>query len=283
MKNTAGQGRQRSYVRFKQTYAPRSHSALPPPADLLARTRRVILDAAEALISRHGVEGTSVRQIVNAAGVNLGAINYHFGTKELLVLEVLARRLEPMNRERLARLDALEAGAGRRKLKLEEILEALVRPAVESPGGGADCDEMMRLISRCVQEPNAQLQKFVAEKFEAVASRFEAAILRAVPSLPPEELYWRMQFIFGALHFGQERWLRFEQLPRCTDLAAVKPDREGFIQRFIAFAAAGMSSPRRRPFVDAGTTRLHSLLMKLHFAISLAPPSPRSCFAACGH
>jgi AcrR family transcriptional regulator len=204
----------------------------------------VILDAAERLFSQNGVDGTSVRQIIKAAGVNLGAINYHFGTKERLALEVFARRLEPVNQERIARLDALEAVAGRRKLKLEEIIDALIRPAVESEGRGArDCDDLMRLISRCFQEPNAELKHFVEEKFAEVAHRFESAMLRAVPGLPPEELFWRMHFLFGALHHGQEMWLRFDQLPRPTDLAAVKPDREGFIQRVIAFAAAGLSSP----------------------------------------
>jgi AcrR family transcriptional regulator len=78
-----------------------------------------------------------VRDIIKAAGANLGAINYHFGTKDRLALEVFARRIEPVNRERIARLDALEAGVGRRKLKLEQILDALIRPALESEEQGA--------------------------------------------------------------------------------------------------------------------------------------------------
>src|SRR5882757_1330208 len=123
-----------------QTYE--SSSPAVPPQDSQFATRTALLDVAERLFSQNGIEGTSVRDIIKEAGTNLGAINYHFGTKDRLALEVFARRLEPVNRERIARLDALETAAGRRKLKLEQILEALVRPALESEGQGAkSCDD----------------------------------------------------------------------------------------------------------------------------------------------
>ena len=63
-------------------------------------TRVALLDAAERLFSQNGIEGTSVREIIKAAGANLGAINYHFGTKDRLALEVFARRLEPVKPDR---------------------------------------------------------------------------------------------------------------------------------------------------------------------------------------
>jgi hypothetical protein len=128
-------------------------------------------------------------------------------------------------------------------LKVEEIIDALVRPAVESketdtPG----CDDLMRLISRSFQEPNLELKKFVEQQFAEVAQRFDSALLKAVPGLPAGELYWRMNFLFGALHHGQQIWLRFDQIPQ-LNAAAEKPDREGLIQRLISFAAAGLSAP----------------------------------------
>ena len=213
-------------------------------ADTHVATRDALLTAAERLFSLNGVEGTSVRQIIKEAGVNLGAINYHFGTKERLALEVFARRMEPVNRERIRRLDALEAAANGRSLELEEIIGALIRPAVESEAQGAPgCDDFMRLFSRCFQEPNPELKKFVEKQFAEVVRRFDSAILAAVPGLRQEELFWRMSFLFGALHHGQERWLRFDQMPQLPGQEAVKPDREGFIQRIISFAAAGLSAP----------------------------------------
>jgi AcrR family transcriptional regulator len=233
-------------------------SSTPPAAELHADTRSAILDVAERLFSQNGVEGTSVREIIRAAEVNLGAINYHFGTKERLAIEVFARRLEPVNRERIARLDALEKAAGRRKVALEPIIDAMVRPAVEAKeSGDPGCDDFMRLISRCFQEPNPELKKFVELQFAEVARRFDSAILRAIPGLPPGELFWRMAFLFGALHHGQERWILFDQLPQPSGLTPVKPDREGFIQRVISFVTAGLSAPMPKT-LKAGTRRSRS-------------------------
>ena len=206
-------------------------------------TRTAILDAAEQLFSKNGVEGTSMRDISKAAGVNLGAINYHFGTKDRLALEAFARRLQPANRERIARLNALEAAAGRRKLKLEAIIDALVRPAVESEERATP--ESMRMTSRCFHEPSPALRKFVEQEFAEVVTRFDAAILQAVPGLAAGEVFWRMCFIFGALQHGMEIWLRVDQMPRMPGVQPVAPDREGFIRRVVSFAAAGLSAPDR--------------------------------------
>ena len=46
----------------------------------LSDTRARILDAAERLFMAHGYDGTSMRQITGEAGVNLAAVNYHFGS-----------------------------------------------------------------------------------------------------------------------------------------------------------------------------------------------------------
>ena len=71
-------------------------------------TRTRILDAAEELFMQHGFEGTSMRLLTAKAGVNLAAVNYHFGSKDALIEAVFRRRLDPMNAERIAELDRLE-------------------------------------------------------------------------------------------------------------------------------------------------------------------------------
>ena len=71
-------------------------------------TKNRILAAAEALFMEHGFEATSLRAITTAAGVNLAAVNYHFGSKEELFQSVLSRRLDPMNQERVDLLTRLE-------------------------------------------------------------------------------------------------------------------------------------------------------------------------------
>lgn len=206
-------------------------------------TRDVILNAAEKLFSERGFEGTSSRDIIKAAGVNLGAINYYFGTKERLGVEVYARCLARVNSERMARLDALEEAAGGKKLRLDQLAEAFIRPAMADEKEQVRYSEdLMRLTCRCFQEPNPELKKFMEAQFAEVARRFHSAILKAVPDLSASELFWRMNFLVGALHRGQEVWLRFDQMPRPPGIQPVKPDFEGLIRQLVSFATAGLSA-----------------------------------------
>ena len=54
-----------------------------------AETRQLLLDAAGAVFAEHGYRDTTVREICQRAGTNIAAVNYHFGDKEHLYLEVL--------------------------------------------------------------------------------------------------------------------------------------------------------------------------------------------------
>src|SRR5882762_8389834 len=86
-------------------------------------TKQRILDSAERLFAEYGFAGVSLRAIIADAKVNLAAIHYHYRSKEALFDAVILRRLEPINRERLALLDSYE------KPTLEQVLEAFLAPA----------------------------------------------------------------------------------------------------------------------------------------------------------
>src|SRR5512138_2861404 len=91
-------------------------------------TRTRILDAAEELFMLHGFEGTSMRLLTAKAGVNLAAVNYHFGSKDALIEAVFRRRLDPMNVSRTAELDGVEAQSGSRPPTPEAIIRAFLAP-----------------------------------------------------------------------------------------------------------------------------------------------------------
>src|SRR5262245_30849608 len=94
-------------------------------------TKEKILDTAESLFMEHGFEATERRQLTSAAGVNLAAVHYHFGSKEELFQAVLTRRLDPMNQERVELLDSLEADASGQPLTCEAIIGAMFIPALK--------------------------------------------------------------------------------------------------------------------------------------------------------
>src|SRR6201996_8870198 len=91
-------------------------------------TKERILGAAEVLFARHGFDGASLRQLTAAAGVNLAAVNYHFGSKDRLVEEVFRRRLDELNSRRLKALSRI---SGNPDTTLEDVLSAFIKPALE--------------------------------------------------------------------------------------------------------------------------------------------------------
>lgn len=52
-----------------------------------------ILMAAEKLFSELGYEGTSTRQIAKEAGANMAMINYYFGSKDGVFMEIMTNRV----------------------------------------------------------------------------------------------------------------------------------------------------------------------------------------------
>src|SRR5687767_16005325 len=111
-------------------------------------TRTRILDAAEELFMQHGFEGTSMRLLTTKAGVNLAAVNYHFGSKHALIEAVFRRRLDPVNAERIAALDRLENSSP------ESIIRPFVGPSLrlieDAKVGGRN---VIRLVARTYAEP----------------------------------------------------------------------------------------------------------------------------------
>jgi AcrR family transcriptional regulator len=84
-------------------------------------TPRRLIDAATSLFATRGFDGTSVRDVTAAAEANLGAITYHFGSKQGLYEAVLETAFAPV-RQRLA--TPVTRGQERRGL---ERVEAIMR------------------------------------------------------------------------------------------------------------------------------------------------------------
>jgi len=206
---------------------------------LLDSTKDRILAAAEELIAQTGVARTSLRAITALARVNLAAVNYHFGSKDGLVEEVYRRRLEPLNRARLANLDRLEKR--RRKPSLEDILEAFMTPVASlarDPAQGGPT--VMRLLGQTHAEAEAPFKAWFAGEYRRVLERYHAALCMALPDLPPEDVRWRLQFLVGALTYPVAE----RQLVELVSGEAIDPeDVYLLVDRLLPFIAAGFRAP----------------------------------------
>jgi AcrR family transcriptional regulator len=204
-------------------------------------TKTLILDAAEQAFAQRGFGSASLRHIIRAAGVNLAAVHYHFGSKDALVAAVFARRIRRLTSERLSLLDVCEAEAGNGPPPLERVLEAFVGPALRlttAPGQAGKA--FVRLFGRTIAEPSEHLQAMLNDQFGTTVTRFLAALQRALPGLSPGELAWRFQFAVGAMGY----LMADPQNLKAISAGLCDPgDTETAIRELVAFLAAGLRAP----------------------------------------
>lgn len=195
-------------------------------------TKERILGAAEALFAQHGFDGASLRRLTTAAGVNLAAVNYHFGSKDKLVEQVLRRRLDKLN---ACRLDALARIEARGDATLEDVLDAYIRPALElsHDAGGM---LFMRVLARAFADHDERLRAFLSGNYGHVMRRFTSEFARLLPQLGKSELYWRIDLVTGALTHAMSG---FGMIQRPDDVSE-NVYREQTAQHLIRFAVAGL-------------------------------------------
>jgi len=159
-----------------------------------------ILDTAEVLFAQKGFAETSLRAITSKAGVNLAAVNYHFGSKEALIQAVFERFLTPFSLALDAKLDEMEASGI--PDTPENVLGIVFRLALGThPEDPQRATIFFRLSGQAYSQPQSHLREYLHQHYSAVFARLQRHLQQAVPDVPPMELFWRVQFSLGAVIF----------------------------------------------------------------------------------
>ena len=91
-------------------------------------TRDKLLDAAARLYAERGIDNVSIAEIVRAAGQrNASAVHYHFGNRDEVLRELLARHVPAIAERRLELIEKAKA----RPHDVRAAAEAIVRPVTE--------------------------------------------------------------------------------------------------------------------------------------------------------
>lgn len=206
--------------------------------------RSKILRVATRLFSERGLDATSVRDITSEARVNLGAINYYFGSKEHLIREIFQSMLDPVNSRRLALLDQVEAQAGDGPLDMELVLRALIEPSVrEVVGQKGPSTALPRLMFQAYSVSRPFLDDELAEKNDHAARRFIAALSRAAPHVSYEDICWRYYTVIGGFLQVISDSERPQRLRRLSDGRCDTGNADQMIEELITFFVAGMTAP----------------------------------------
>lgn len=193
-----------------------------------APTRDRLLDAAKQQFLDKGADQVSLRAVNAAAGLNPGAVHYHFGSREGLVSALLERELRPLWTERMRGV----TGAAGPDPDVPALVTALVEPfaeLVESRDGRVLC----HLLARSAL-PTGQLPH-VSSLF--VPAPFEVMVGRALPELSPREVTERCRLAFS---------LVMETYGRPLAKMPAEPSSFPQTPTVIAFVVAGLTAPGLR-------------------------------------
>ncbi|MGO9804194.1 MAG: TetR family transcriptional regulator [Steroidobacteraceae bacterium] len=210
-----------------------------------------ILDAAERLFAQRGFYGVSLRDITQAAGVDVALVSYHFGGKRELFTAVFERRAEVLNRERLELLEAVRQRSLPTAPPLEAIINAFTQPLLErSARGGPGWKSYFALVAWVNNSPEFG-PVMMTRHFDPLVDRFIAVLREALPGCPPREIYWSYQFLTGALTLTFAETGRIDKLSgglcRSSDLDSVHERLAPYVAggfRALAARAAAATSPR---------------------------------------
>ena len=198
-----------------------------------------ILDAAEQLFAERGFAETSLRLITSKAGVNLAAVNYHFGSKKALIQAVFSRFLGPFCASLERELERRQAKP-EQKPSLEELLEMLVEQALAvQPRSNNDLSIFMRLLGLAFSQSQGHLRRYLEDMYGKVFRRYMLLVNEAAPRIPPLELFWRVHFMLGAAAFSMSG---IKALRAIAETAI-----EQVMRLMVPFLAAGMRA-------DSGVT-----------------------------
>ena len=198
-----------------------------------------ILDAAEQLFAEHGFAETSLRSITSKAGVNLAAVNYHFGSKKDLIHSVFSRFLDPFVKNLGQRLDAVEIAD--EIPDLESALHMLVDEIMAvQPRSEKDLSVFMRLMGMAYNQNQGHLKRYLTDAYTEEFGRYFALLRRVCPELPPSEMFWRTYFILGSAVFtmsGADALLAIAERDY-----GISDDMESVMRKMVPFMAAGLRS-----------------------------------------
>ena len=182
----------------------------------LDSTKQKILLAAGPIFAKRGFRGATVREICDAAQVNLASINYYFGDKQQLYIETVVHA-------RQMRAKQVPFPKWNDETEPEEKLRDFVAILLNRTGAMRSAPWQVRLLIREVLQPTEACRKLVEEYFRPFLEMLMNIIDEVLRTRLPEQE--RLQMAFSII--GQCMYYRF-----AGDVAQMVIEDKGFDDYF---------------------------------------------------
>ncbi len=200
-------------------------------------TKSTLLDCAEQLFLVKGFEAVSVREITDAAGANVAAVNYHFTSKTQLYRACLKRRLAKIACRRVALIERFSNQE--RPSTLQDIISAFVRQSFEEMLLNPDGGRLLQIIYREMSPAGVASDLVTNELIAPIHKALLSAIRKVRPQLPEKHISRCVSSLSGQiLHF-----IRFREV--INTFVATGSDTEyidAVTQHITEFSLRGIGS-----------------------------------------
>ncbi len=205
-------------------------------------TKQRLLDAAEHLFAAKGYPNTSLRDITSTAKANLAGVNYHFGSKDKLLIAVMERRIGPVNQKRLRMLEEIRqaAMANGRPPGTKSVLRAFIEPTFDIFESGQSGKDFVGIISQAHIDPDDTIRKRFMALVHPMVEQFLSVLYEAIPDLPKETVFTRFMMALGAMGHTLLYLGKTQTLSILGDEMPFTPDIRTIAEELITFAANGM-------------------------------------------
>ena len=203
-------------------------------------TKERILLAAQKLFAKRGFEAVSLRKITTEALANVAAVNYHFGSKEALVDEVIVQHMLPVMKERMRLLDEAERKFQIGVVPVEVIIDAFMRPFLTVMQESGESRKLFcKFMGRCMSERGDKIPAQALRMAQRVMKRITAMLSDALPDVDVEVLTWRLHFCFGVM---AHTLMHEDMLQTVSKGESGDPDFETTLQRMIDYCKGGLKA-----------------------------------------
>jgi AcrR family transcriptional regulator len=142
--------------------------------------RNRLLDAAEKLFSERGFADTSVRDLTAAANCNLASVNYHFGGKDKLYIEMFRRHMGAVFAKHKVNIEKVMSSVNP---TLEKLLETIAETALEALSGTDARIPMLKLMVRETLNPQLKEEVVSLDILKDFLNHICEALMRLFPDL----------------------------------------------------------------------------------------------------
>ncbi len=206
----------------------------PTKVEQRADKMEQILDAAESLVSMHGLYGVTLKDVAQQVGVHHTLLNYYFTDKKKLFDAVVARRAGVTIARRMAALDAYDAET-KGKPTVEGALHAFLDTDLDLYGHGGERWKNYGVLG--AQLSNTRYgADLMDHHFDPVVLRLIGLLKKALPECAEEDLFWGYHFVTAGLMLTLARTGRIDRL---SGGLCASDDFDAVKQRMAAFMAAG--------------------------------------------